>query len=251
MKKNILLITSLTALLAGCPLDGDKGPSGPEGGAGISCWDLNEDGLKTMPSEDTNSDGVIDVYDCRAGSKFSSTTTLVDSSTQTITHQHSRQLHSTASDIILFTGTDLDYQAAVGNWPALDVYVADPVQDPCGLWKWTDLGGGYALKAENSIVYEVKHMMALAFYSADPSADPHYGYEQCQTACQSDSNCVGAYYSLEQGTNNSLNCKLLRDVGFEIDDSVEFEALSTGEQGFVAGNIQGNTPFIGLISVCE
>ncbi|MGB0938870.1 MAG: hypothetical protein ACPGTQ_15555 [Colwellia sp.] len=89
------MLLPLLASLAGCPLDGDEGDdgssgiqgvAGPQGIVGLSCWDLNEDGNKTMPDEDTNSDGVIDVYDCRTSINLSPTTTLVDSGTQTITN---------------------------------------------------------------------------------------------------------------------------------------------------------------------
>lgn len=265
MNQKIILLLPLLASLAGCPLDGDEGDegssgiqgvAGPQGIVGLSCWDLNEDGNKTMPDEDTNSDGVIDVYDCRTSINLSPTTTLVDSGTQTITNQHSREVYSSGlgTGITLFTGTAADYASGDGNWSILDVYAADPIIDPCGLWKWTETSPGsgtYNLQAENSVAYNVKHMLAIAFYSSDPSADAHFGYEQCQHACQSDSNCVGAFYSVEDGTDNSLNCKLLRDVGFEIDSATEFEALTTGEIGFTSGNIQNSPIYIGVISVCN
>ena len=51
--------------LAGC--EGDDGKDGPPGPEGLSCWDLNENGVKDFPDEDTNGDGVIDVNDCRGG----------------------------------------------------------------------------------------------------------------------------------------------------------------------------------------
>lgn len=43
--------------------DGQPGPQGP---IGISCWDLNENGLADA-SEDTNDDGTVDVFDCSGG----------------------------------------------------------------------------------------------------------------------------------------------------------------------------------------
>jgi octaheme c-type cytochrome (tetrathionate reductase family) len=54
--------------------DGDAGPAGPPGanggtgGAGLSCWDLNANGLADIDSEDVNKDGNVDVYDCRTTS---------------------------------------------------------------------------------------------------------------------------------------------------------------------------------------
>ena len=44
--------------------DGAAGTAGPPGGDGISCWDLNENGIAD-PEEDTNGDGVVDVLDCQ------------------------------------------------------------------------------------------------------------------------------------------------------------------------------------------
>ena len=232
--------------------NGVNGTNGVDGIAGLSCWDLNEDGAKTLPDEDTNSDGVVNVYDCRAGNKLSPTITIVNSTDKTITNQHSRKAYSSASDIVLFTGTGEDYISGEGNWSSIDMFAANPIQDPCGLWKWTEIDSDtYALQAHNSVVYESKHILAVAFYTENLAEEPHFGYEQCQSACLSDSECSGAYYTLEDGTNNSLNCKLVRDVGFEIATSTEFKALSTSEIGFTTGNMQSNSTIIGVISVCE
>ena len=69
-----LVAVTLTMGLAGC--DGDDGATGPAGAAGtdgsdgsdgdpgLACWDLNENGLKDLPDEDINGDGVVDVNDC-------------------------------------------------------------------------------------------------------------------------------------------------------------------------------------------
>ncbi len=43
---------------------GDIGADGAPGAAGISCWDLNGDGVAT-PEEDVNGDGNYDAYDCQ------------------------------------------------------------------------------------------------------------------------------------------------------------------------------------------
>lgn len=51
--------------------DGAQGPPGPTGDAGapgsdgLSCWDLNENGVAD-PEEDLNGDGVVDTSDCNA-----------------------------------------------------------------------------------------------------------------------------------------------------------------------------------------
>ena len=60
--------------LSGC--DGDDGAAGATGAAGqdgvgsagISCWDLNQNGTGDLPDEDINGDGVVDVLDCNATS---------------------------------------------------------------------------------------------------------------------------------------------------------------------------------------
>jgi octaheme c-type cytochrome (tetrathionate reductase family) len=45
--------------------DGDDGATGAAGSNGLSCWDLNQNGVPDFPDEDTNDDGVIDVNDCQ------------------------------------------------------------------------------------------------------------------------------------------------------------------------------------------
>jgi len=66
-----LSVVGLAMGMAGC--DGDDGDSGPAGATGvdgaagsdgISCWDLNENGVGDLPDEDLNGDGVVDVLDC-------------------------------------------------------------------------------------------------------------------------------------------------------------------------------------------
>jgi octaheme c-type cytochrome (tetrathionate reductase family) len=44
---------------------GLDGTNGTDGTNGLNCWDLNANGVADFPDEDTNDDGVIDVYDCR------------------------------------------------------------------------------------------------------------------------------------------------------------------------------------------
>jgi OmcA/MtrC family decaheme c-type cytochrome len=62
----VLLIGVLSLCVVGCDGDdGDDGAAGPPGTDGISCWDLNENGVKD-PEEDLNGDGVVDVNDCNA-----------------------------------------------------------------------------------------------------------------------------------------------------------------------------------------
>src|SRR6056297_2212910 len=44
--------------------DGEDGLAGAPGTDGISCWDLNQNGVADA-NEDTNNDGVVDVLDCQ------------------------------------------------------------------------------------------------------------------------------------------------------------------------------------------
>lgn len=44
---------------------GDPGVAGLPGAAGISCFDLNENGVGDLPDEDINKDGIVNVNDCR------------------------------------------------------------------------------------------------------------------------------------------------------------------------------------------
>lgn len=46
--------------------DGVDGANGSDGLDGVSCWDLDGDGVGDPATEDTNGDGVVDVSDCRA-----------------------------------------------------------------------------------------------------------------------------------------------------------------------------------------
>ncbi len=43
---------------------GAQGVPGPQGEPGVSCWDLNGNGVPDPDTEDINNDGVVDVYDC-------------------------------------------------------------------------------------------------------------------------------------------------------------------------------------------
>jgi octaheme c-type cytochrome (tetrathionate reductase family) len=62
------LAVALLLALGGCSgddgKDGTAGTAGPSGSDGVSCWDLNENGIAD-PEEDTNGDGVVDVLDCQ------------------------------------------------------------------------------------------------------------------------------------------------------------------------------------------
>jgi len=260
MNKKTILVISATFFLSGCPFDGDdgnKGQQGDTGATGLSCWDLNEDGQKNMPEEDSNNDGIVNVYDCRMSSSLSPTTTVVDSSTQSITNQHSREVYSPSlgdpNRIVVFTGTQADYlNAAIGQtWADLEVYVSDPIQDPCGLWKWVQTSSSdfYNLQAENAVAYRTLHVPVTSIVSVNPDVTS-FGYEQCMSACRSDAECVGATFFKEEDEYNAMICKLLRNVGYEIDSSSEYSALQTSERGYTSGQMDGSI-HTGILSVCE
>jgi len=216
-----------------------------------------------MPDEDTNADGLVDVYDCRAGSKLSPSTSLVDSANQSITHVHSRKVFATAgggaSEIKMFSGTMQDFFNATGNSSSIDFYAADPIPDPCGLWEWALVPGKtdlYNLVASNAVGYKTIHIPTYLYYPTDPldPASPskvHYGFNQCISSCRSDAECVGAFYNAEESFEGTLNCTLVRDVGFDIDPESAFHKLQTDERGYVSGSLQFTYFDAGIISVCN
>ena len=60
------------AFFGGCSGDdgkaGDTGPAGTAGTAGapgVNCWDLNQNSVADLATEDVNKDGKVDVNDCR------------------------------------------------------------------------------------------------------------------------------------------------------------------------------------------
>jgi len=61
MRFKLIIITLLTFVLTGCPID--DGDNGATGLTGINCWDLNGDRVDDV-DEDVNKDGLWDAYDC-------------------------------------------------------------------------------------------------------------------------------------------------------------------------------------------
>jgi len=43
----------------------NTGPQGEPGTNGVACWDVNDNGIADINTEDFNGDGAVDVYDCR------------------------------------------------------------------------------------------------------------------------------------------------------------------------------------------
>lgn len=83
ISKSICLIL-ITGLLAGCPLDGDKGSlgvNGVDGADGINCWDTNSNRIDDQ-EEDINRDGIFNTKDC------SSSLDSKQNIDVTLNHQH-------------------------------------------------------------------------------------------------------------------------------------------------------------------
>ena len=47
---------------------GTAGTAGTDGTNGLNCWDLNQNGVADLATEDTDKNGTVDVNDCRAPS---------------------------------------------------------------------------------------------------------------------------------------------------------------------------------------
>jgi len=98
----LLLATFLLA--SGCDGDdgvaGAAGAAGPPGADGISCWDLNENGIAD-PEEDINGDGVVDVLDCQpppSAEVIPGVNTALDSITEVATSATASGTYDAVSD---------------------------------------------------------------------------------------------------------------------------------------------------------
>ena len=118
-----LAILLLGLGLSGCDGDdGDDGAAGPPGTDGISCWDLNENGVKDLPDEDLNGDGVVDVNDCNPNAGGGQSIAIGDGSDLTAEEIETLgQLVATIDDVevssppvVTFTVTDSNGNPANG-----------------------------------------------------------------------------------------------------------------------------------------
>ena len=219
-----------------------------------------------MPDEDTNNDGMVNVMDCRALPPTLLATTVIDPAatdptlgTGGIVHQHSRTAYTSykpsPNSFDLYTGTSGDYltETFSGSYNNLDVYLADPVPDTCGLWKWytrtSAAGTIQQLLADDAFAYSTSHHSAV---SLDSDGNEHYGGEACTLSCLSDQNCVGASYAIEiTPTSNAVICKRLQKSENGLAESSEFLAVETVIPGWVAANMDVDFLSNDIIGVCE
>lgn len=221
------LFIVLTILIVAC---GCEGPQGPQGEAGTDCT-------------------------CQSVSN-STTVTFDPSGDGSVTTNHGSTIYSTAGllgpRITIFTGTGADYFNALssGNHASLNAYVADPIDtDLCGLWYWTNDGTNWQLHTDNAVAYRSYHVPSAV---TDDSGNAHMGMDKCMHDCQADSQCVGGFYNLVDGTTNTLVCVLVMDVGYEITTSSEFQAIDTQIPGMLMSNLQlVGAVDGGFFSICD
>lgn len=285
MKRLIMLFAVLS--LTGCPLEGDdgrngatgpQGREGAQGAAGLSCWDLNENGIKDLASEDSNSDGQVNVLDCRAPIPIipQGSVAVAPASGAGIIQQHTRRIHTVLrgtdysdGDIVVYDrrgGTIIDlineYQSAGSdNWGVLDPYVQDPISDPCNVWHWHDEGSNtWSIRAEDGLFLDSEHYAAVIV--SPPKADNLHpdatttsilGGELCASSCLNDERCIGAWFNrIGDIDDNAIICRRVAKSAIPLPSASEFSAVS-GSKPLIAIELTLYTsaPLNGLISVCE
>lgn len=183
-----LLILLASFILSGCPLEGDDGTvglTGPDGQAGINCWDTNEDGVNDV-AEDINKDGYWTVADCGA------TTAAPQNQDAVLNFQHFCEAFAT-----------------LGQYP--DGCPSNTHTTPTGTLTYMDAGqfdGSYNTCSDLSIVTEnsVAPVPAQAFWTlqggfiAKAQILSLADNLQCGTICNNDANCVAAYFLFNSGT---------------------------------------------------
>jgi hypothetical protein len=120
----LLLATFLLA--SGCAGDdGAPGAGGSPGPDGISCWDLNENGVGDLPDEDINGDGVVDVLDCQpppGAGIIPGVNTAFDSITEVATSATASGAYDAVSDFSYDAATE-SITLTAGSVPFGGLYV--------------------------------------------------------------------------------------------------------------------------------
>ena len=235
--------------------------SGEQGPPGISCWDLDEDGVADS-DEDLNKDGVVDVLDCRPAEVY---------------QQPTERTWYVASEVLLFASQQAD---PTGDWGLLEhdmgLYtcgtnpldidescVEDPAPDPCGLWYWDkalEPGSGsdelfWSLRPTRGYEYSVQVVQDYntAGTPFDPTDDA-FGWHNCLNSCLNDAQCVGA--SITESGENALACRLIAKTQFDDPVVDEYEHIAPKLRGTWANIMYGwdNNFFTAIrdtvISVC-
>ena len=229
------------------------GPQGPDGAAGISCWDLNENGVKDISTEDTNRNGTVDVADCRG---FLSP--LVSEGTGEERTWYGTFAGREQPDHVMkiFSGTEDDYSnaASIGDIKSLDQYVVDPIGDPCGVWYWdtTSNQNSWILKARG-LHYSTHHFAAVSVTDIDTSTGESRtttGFDLCKNACLSESACVGASYAEGAEEENHISCSLI--MSHPEGSGFDHKFLTAKFPGFTVGNMNSPSGWLvfGMLSVC-
>lgn len=232
----------------------DNIPAGPAGPAGISCWDLNENGVKD-PDEDLNKDNVVDVLDCRPAE-------LYREPEQRTWYVNSRLLLNlmgdTSDDHYLPIYESRLPECAFPDELSANVdCLKDPIPDPCGLWQWEKTGSGgdddtWYVRATQGFNFRTISFEVLVPPS-DPSDPVHYGWEDCREACLVDPQCVGASIERVLEVDNALSCKLIARSSASDNSEVAFRNNAVGPRQVQANNWASRDSILfaeAILSVC-
>jgi len=244
----------------GMTTSGVPGEPGPAGAPGISCWDLNENGIAD-PDEDLNGDGVTDVLDCRPAE-------LYREPEQRTWYVNSRILLNAIGDLsddhyIPIYDADLNNDsdcAIIDEVQGGEIdCLGDPIPDPCGLWQWDKTGDQpddtWVVRAEQG--YNVATYRYEAVVPPSDSQDQAYfGWENCRDACLADPQCVGASIESILEVDNGLYCKLIAKTSAPDNSSVAFRnnAVGTPQEQTAFWGIRDYNPLVAIseaiLSVC-
>ncbi|HFQ4959790.1 TPA: hypothetical protein ACGUPM_003266 [Vibrio vulnificus] len=214
MKLKIATTVFLSVLaLTGCPSDGSDG-------AGINCWDTNQNGTND-PNEDTNGDGIFSVDDCQSNTP----TTSVD--------QHPEASFNFKSFCDAFANLGQYPNGCPSAAPSLPTgslvrilgeSFADIDNDSSQLESTqSDL---VAIRVDGNFAYwSFKNSFIVRQFDFSATSG-----EPCQAACDGDSLCVAAY-AYKFGSGASFQCNI-----FHYSDT-----LMTPWEGFCGADTSGLT----------
>ncbi|EPN4980128.1 hypothetical protein ACT0HR_003516 [Vibrio alginolyticus] len=193
--KKLVLICFAAMLLSGCPLDGDNGTVGPQGEAGISCWDINGDGVQDA-SEDVNGDGQFTAADCQA---------------LTSIEQHPEAKFNFKSFCDAFANLGQYPDGCPSAAPTLPTgslvriigdQFADNNRDPEFIESLQS--ALLSIRVDGSVAYWSLHNSYVVDQFSFSAADLN---DPCKTACEGDGLCVAAYAVKNSGAT-SYTCNV-------------------------------------------